>query len=242
MRYATSTRSAHALILRPLPGTAGQHRTPARFRARSQRHLRREPLRTARLLSHGLAALIVLGIVVMVGVLILADDRLPSTGSTRDPRTPLTSTDVFPDQASLFRVSQARVEADCPLAVSGGLRSLLQGYGCTQAVRADLTVPYAPHQVTAGVLNLPDAQSAAAVSELIRAQVETNDGGFTSLTGAETPLGTPVVWRTLDHYLLYCVIVSPGGEPLTNDDPSVARIMTEVLETHLPQSLTSPAT
>ncbi|MEU4693252.1 hypothetical protein [Actinoplanes sp. NPDC023714] len=235
MRYATPTRSAHALVVRPFPGPAGQHRTP---RPRRQRHLRREPHQAARMLTHGLASLIVLGIVVMLAFLVVADDgNRPATDPGAPDRTPLTAAEIFPDRASLFRVGEARVEADCPVAVTGGLRSVLRGYGCSQAVRASLTVPYADYRVTAGVLTLPDAQSAASAGERVREQVETGDGGFAVLSGAGTTPGTPVIWRTHDHYLLYCVILSPGDELVPNDDPAVTRIMTEVLDTHLANTL-----
>jgi hypothetical protein len=251
MRYATSTRSAHramtagggALILRPFPGATGQHRTPARARstrARGQRHLRREPYRTARQLTRGLAALIVLGIVVMLVVLFVADDRRPPFTESATSRAafaaPLTASAVFPDQASLFRVGETRVEADCPVAVTGGLRPVLSGYECSQAIRAVLTVPYADYQVTAGVLTLPDVESSTAVGEQVRALVETGDGGFASLDGTETPLGTPVVWRTHDRFLLYCLIASPSGALVPNDDPAVARIAADVLDRHLAET------
>ncbi|BBH66028.1 hypothetical protein ACTI_27130 [Actinoplanes sp. OR16] len=236
MRYATPTRSAHALVVRPFPGPAGQHRTP---RPRRQRHLRREPYQAARLLTHALAALIVLGIVVMLTVLIVADDGTPPATTPRAASgTPLTATEVFPDQATLFRVGETRVEADCPVAVTGGLRSVLQGYACSQAIRASLTVPYADYRVTAGVLTLPDVESATAVGERVRELVETGDGGFAVLSGATAAPGTPIAWRTHDRYLLYCVILSPTGELVPTDDPAVTRMMTEVLDTHLTAALT----
>ncbi|BAL85855.1 hypothetical protein AMIS_6350 [Actinoplanes missouriensis 431] len=234
MRYAIPTRpahhAAHALVLRPFPITTGQHRS----RAHSRRHLRREPLRTAHLLTRGLAALIVLGICVMVGVLIVADERHPPASGSSGP---LTASDVFPEQASLFRASQARAEADCPVAVTGALRSVLQGYGCSQSIRAVLTVPYADYRVTAGVLTLPDTPSAAAVSEVVRDLVETGDGSFATLTGADTPPGTPVAWRTHDRYLIYCVIVSSTGELVPGTDPAVTRVTTDLLDIHLSTAL-----
>ncbi|WP_229073943.1 hypothetical protein [Actinoplanes sp. DH11] len=203
-------------------------------RRRGKRHLRREPYRTARLLSRGLAALIVAGICVMLGVLIVADKQGPNLPSASDQQAgPLTAAAVFPEQTSLFRASQARAETDCPVAVTGGLRQILQAYGCSHAIRAALTVPYAGHQITAGVLDLPDSGHATAVSGQVRDLVETGDGGFAALSGADTPPGTPVVWRTHGRYLLYCVIADPTGRLVRNDDPAVARIMTEVLDVHL---------
>jgi hypothetical protein len=261
MRYATPTRSAHraapagfSALLRRL-SVNGQHRrrptrsrhlrrfrVPALFRVR--RHLRREPYRAAHLLTRGLAALIVLGILVMVGVLAVAEDRRTSArlasaqidariaSRAVDP-APLSEDEVFPRGAAAFGVTQSSLTADCALAAGGALGTTLQRYGCSQAVRAALTVPYADYRITAGVLNLPDTASAAAVGDQVRALVEADDGGFADITGAATGPGAPVLWRTRGHYVLYCVITGPDGGLVPADAPQVARITRDVLDTHL---------
>ena len=244
MRYATPTRSAHHAV--PMPSLlavrrpAGQHRQPAR-------HLRREPYRTGRLLTHGLAALIVLGICVMVGVLIVADQRrapaAPSSDQLISSRlvdpAPLTVAEVFP-AGTTFQADHPRLTADCSVAVTGALRQVLQEYECSQSISAALTVPYADYAVTAGVLNLPDTGSATAVGDQVRQLVVTGDGGFAGPAGDQTPPGSPVVWRTRGHYLLYCVITRPDGAPVPTDDPATARITAEILDQHLHNTVLTP--
>ena len=239
MRHATPTRSAPAFLVR-LPAS-GQHR-----RARpARRHLRREPYPTAHLLTRGLAALIVLGIFVMVGVLIAAEDRHTAARTlasaevderiaTRsvDP-APLSADEVFPRGSATLRVAQASLTDDCPAAATGALRETLARYECSQAVRAALTVPYADHRITAGMMNLPDTTSAMAVGDQLRYLVETDDGGFAEMSGAATGPGTPVVWRTRGHYVMYCVITGPSGELVSADTPQVRQIIADVLDTHL---------
>jgi hypothetical protein len=194
----------------------------------------------------------VLGIVVMMAVLIVADERRapapadPATAETdqrlasreTDP-APLSETEVFPAGSAAYRTARSAVTADCALAATGALRFTLRRYGCSQAVRAALTVPYADYKVTAGVLNLDDAPGAAAAGAQVHTLVETGDGGFTSLDGTETTPGTPVGWRTRGHYLMYCVITGPGGEPLPAADSQVRRITTELLDTHLSETVLS---
>jgi hypothetical protein len=243
MRYATPTRSAHRAVPASVPflpirfGARGQHRRPTR------RHLRREPL-TAHLFTRGLAGLIVLGIVVMLGVLIVADERRASTrlASTEvdvriasrevDP-APLTEAEVFPGGSAAFEVTRTDLTADCSLAAGGALSTTLRRYGCTQAVRAALTVPYADYRITAGMLNLPDTASATAVADEVRFLVETGDGGFADMDGALTGPGTPTLWQTRGHYVMYCVITGPSGELVAADTPAVQQLTRDVLDTHL---------
>ncbi|MEU4421203.1 hypothetical protein AB0F81_11285 [Actinoplanes sp. NPDC024001] len=237
MRYATPTRSAHratpagglALLVRH-PGPIGQHRYHPGVRTRPQRHARRDPRETAHLLTRGLAGLIVLGICVMLGVLIVADERRSPAAAAGG--TPLTAAEVFPAGSAAFQVGRTDLSADCTVAVTGTLRSTLQRYGCAQAVRAALTVPYADLRITAGVLSLADTTAAATVADLLRSLVESGDGGFAGMAGEETGLGTPVVWRTHGHYLTYCIITGPNGELVPGDDPRVQRIATDLLDTH----------
>lgn len=236
MRHATPTRSA---AMRFFPA-AGQHRRATR------RHLRREPHPTAHLLTRGLAALIVLGIFVMLGVLVVADERRPRGGRTLasaevdariasrlvDP-APLTPDEVFPGGSADFATMGSEVTADCAVAVTGTLRTTLARYGCSQAVRAALSVPYADHRITAGMLNLPDAAGAAAVGDQVRYLVETGDGGFAEMSGSAAAPGTPVLWRTRGHYLMYLVISGPDGALVPADDPVVQQITAVLLDTHL---------
>ncbi|HWS38225.1 MAG TPA: hypothetical protein VN408_36495 [Actinoplanes sp.] len=232
MRHATPTRLTRR--------AAGQHRLATR------RHLWREPYPTAHLLARGLAALIVLGIFVMVGVLVVADEQRTPAGPTLasaeidariasrdvDP-APLGVDEVFPAGSADFATTAREVTADCAAAATGVLRTTLSRYGCSQAVRAALTVSYADFRITAGVLNLPDTAAATAVGDQVRALVETGDGGFADLAGTATGAGSPVLWRPRGHYVLYCVITGPAGEPVAAGDPRVQRVTIDVLDRHL---------
>jgi hypothetical protein len=247
MRYATPSRSAHRAA--SAGGLPLSIRLPARgqHRRRSRRHLRREPL-TTNLFTRGLACLIVLGIVVMLGVLIVADERgspaqlasaeVDERIATRqvDP-APLSADEVFPGGATAFGVTRTDLTADCTLAAGGALRTTLQRYGCSQAVRAALTVPYADYRITAGMLNLPDTTSAMAVGDQVRYLVETGDGSFTEMSGAATGPGTPVLWRTRGHYVMYCVITGPSGELVEPDAPQLDQLTHDILDTHLHDSV-----
>ncbi|GAA1601061.1 hypothetical protein [Actinoplanes couchii] len=218
----------------------GQHRRATR------RHLHREPHPTAQLVARGLAALIVLGIFVMVGVLFVADDRRPAparalpsaevdariASRSVDPE-PLGPDEVFPAGSADFATTARDVTTDCAVAATGALRTTLARYGCSQAVRAALTVGYADFRITAGILNLPDTTNASAVGAQIRALVETGDGGFADLTGTGTGAGTPVLWRTRGHYVVYCVITGPDGDLVPAGDPRIQRVTTDVLDRHL---------
>jgi Tfp pilus assembly protein PilX len=231
MRYASP-------LALPRSPVRGQHRRPAR------RHLRREPYATTHLFTHGLAGLIVLGILVMVGVLIVADDRRASTrlasaeidariASREADPAPLTEAEVFPGGSAAFEVTSTDLTADCSLAAGGALRTTLLRYGCTQAVRAALEVPYADYRITAGMLNLPDTASATSVGDQVRYLVETGDGGFTDMAGVLTGPGTPTLWRIRGHYVMYCVITGPAGELVPADAPAVQQLTRDVLDTHL---------
>ncbi|WIM97151.1 hypothetical protein ACTOB_000651 [Actinoplanes oblitus] len=240
MRYATPNRSAHRatpaldlmFLVRSLPRpSAGQHRQHPRTQAPPRRHAWREPYPAIQLLTRGLAAMIVLGIFLTLGFLIVADDHQDPAAPTG--RVPLTVPEAFPAGAAGYQVDRAVAETDCTLAVTGDLRSALSGYGCSQAVRASLTVPDGAYQVTAGILDLADAQSAAAVADRVRALVETGDGGFTSMSGSPTAAGTPIGWRARGHYLIYCAITEAGGAPALGEDPRLAQITAHLLDSYL---------
>ncbi|MFI1993284.1 hypothetical protein [Actinoplanes sp. NPDC020271] len=249
MRFATPTRSAHraapaaGLVLpsAPFPRSSGQHRQ--QVRARPQRHVRREPYPAMTILTRGLAALIVLGICLVSAFLIVGDESQgPAAGESRiasradDPR-PLTVAEVFPTGFAGFEVKTTSDQADCTLAVTGALRSAISAYGCSQAVRATLNAPASGFEVTAGVLNLADSQSAAAVGDQVGRLVEADDGSFTALSGEQAPPGTPIGYRAHGHYLLYCVITGTGGEPVTSTDPALPRVTGDLLDAYLTEQV-----
>ncbi|GAA2870346.1 hypothetical protein Acy02nite_19310 [Actinoplanes cyaneus] len=195
------------------------------------------------LLTRGLAALIVLGICLVSAFLIVGDEGEGPTAADRrlatragDPR-PLTVTEVFPADLAGFGVRSTSDQADCTVAVTGDLRSAISAYGCSQAIRAALSATDSGHQLTAGVLNLADSQSAAAVGEQVGRLVESDDGSFTGMGGEQIPPGTPVGWRAHGHYLLYCVITGPDGEPVPSGDPALPRLTSALLDSYLTEQV-----
>jgi hypothetical protein len=161
MLYGTPHRREHrpapdgalALFVRTFAG-AGQHRPPARRRAR------REPERAAQFLVEGLAGLILLGLVAMTTFLMLAGQRHDATtgqpvvrdglvGPGSADTGPLTMSEVFPDRTEVrpaasrpYRISLTHSDRNCRTATTGELGSLLAGHGCSQVVRAGMVAPY----------------------------------------------------------------------------------------------------
>nr|WP_296074182.1 hypothetical protein [uncultured Actinoplanes sp.] len=255
MLYGTPSRAAHRATddgglgqLIRTAGTTGQHRQPT---PPLGLRVSIEPERTANWLTRGLAALIVLGVLGMIGFLAVAGERrdATSTAATADPLAdrsgdpaPLGLAEVFPDTEQVpgtgYRVVVTHIDADCSSATVGRLGPLLAGHGCSQVVRAAVTAPRSDYQVTVGVFNLADAAGAAEVDAGLRRLVETGDGSFASMV--DDPTGGPVGqvgWRTRGHYLLFCVITRPGGVLVTPDDPAATRITTDLVDGYLGESV-----
>src|SRR4051794_24479237 len=123
---------ALALFVRTFGG-AGQHRSAPRT-----------PERTAQLLVRALAALIVLGLVAMTALFMVSGRRPAGAGDSTSvldsellasrtaDTTPLTITEVFPDQDAVhpadarpYRITFTQSDADCRTATSGEMGSLL---------------------------------------------------------------------------------------------------------------------
>ncbi len=262
MLYGTPTRAAHhatadgglALLVKSA-GTIGQHRPPpvtgTHVRPRPQRRAPLEPQRTAQWVTYGLAALIVLGLVIMIGVLIVSDDRPAPAAAVAEPLDsraddpePLTLPEVFPSAREVeaagasYRVTMRHIDADCRTATTGALGQVLAEHGCNQVVRAVLSAPYGDYEVTTGVLNLTDAAGAADVDSRLRQLVETGDGGFAALSSDPAAAATAQVgWHALGHYLLYCVITRPDGQVVSSDDPYAVRITAELVDGYLGESV-----
>ncbi|MDY7085082.1 MAG: hypothetical protein SYR96_08260 [Actinomycetota bacterium] len=263
MRYGTPSRAAHRatvdgglmLLVRGI-GSGGQHRPPPAPplpRIPQQRGRRRapvtrpavEPQRAVQWLTQGLAGVILLGLVLMIGFMMTASDRRQSLPTTVTPGEPATAPlgDVFGQQDVLrpvgatgaYRIEMRHYGTDCAEATTGSLGALLTGNGCSEVVRAGLVSPYEGYQVTAGVFALADAEAAATVDGLVRGQVVSGNGGFRTLpevTGGD-PATASVGWRVRGNYLLYCVITRPGGELVPDDDPYAERITAEIVDHHL---------
>ncbi len=204
-------------------------------------------------LTQGLAALIVLGLVLMIGFLVLGSDRhqrdsvttLADDSAGTAPAPALQQ--VFPRGDELrpagatgaYRIEMRHFDTDCRQATTGSLGAVLAGHGCSEVVRAGLTAPYGGYQVTAGMFTLADSSAAAQVDELVRGLVESGDGGFTTLpadTGGD-PATAQVGWHTRGNFLLYAVITRPDGAVVPGDDPYAARITAELVDNHLGDSV-----
>ncbi len=212
------------------------------------------------LLMSALGGVIMLSICGLGGFFIIADERrgngaqaaqIAAAAPTRDissrkvdPR-PLSTSEVFPDTeiyipgaAAPYRVQSTHDDSDCDVATTGQLGELLDGYGCSQFVRATLAAPTEGYVVTTGIFNLADERGATAVHEKIKALVDSGTGSFAGMAvgpGTE-PVELPsaqVGWHVRGHYLVYCVIARPDGQIIRDDDPHAERILIDMIGAHL---------
>ena len=247
------------LVRQTVTPPGGLHRHPP---ARSQRRrAAAEAQRTVQLVMSGLGAVIMLGICGLGGFFIVADERRGHRAEAADTPSdavpyeivsrqvdaqPLTLEEVFPGPEirlsrgdAPYRITVTHIDAKCDIATTGGLGPMLVGHGCNQVVRAAMVAPYGGYHVTAGILNLADADGAAQVGGQIRQLVESGEGSFAPL--AEAPPNpssgvepaTQVGWHERGHYLVYCVISRPDGAAMAVDDQYAARITVDLLDSYL---------
>jgi len=246
------------LVRQTVTPPGGLHREPSARSPRRRRTAERaaEAQRTIQMIMSGLGAAIMLGICGLGGFFIVADERrgqgaeaagTPSAdvpygiASRQIDAEPLALAEVFPgseirllDGAEPYRIMMTHIDAKCDIATTGELGPMLVGHGCSQVVRAAMTAPYGGYRVTAGILNLADADGAAQVGGQIRQLVETGDGTFAPL-GAQPGVEpvTQVGWHERGHYLVYCVISRPDGAAMAADDQYAARITVDLLDSYL---------
>jgi hypothetical protein len=210
----------------------------------------------------GLGALILLGIVGLSTFFIVAEQRRgapvestsappaasPQTIASRlaDPE-PLSLTEIYPANeiklaagAEPYRISMTHIDTDCDTATTGALGQILADHGCTQVVRAAMTAPYGGYEVTAGLFNLADESGTAQVGAQLSELVRSGGGNFGSMAAASAPGSDPqagprsrVGWRERGHYLVFCVITRPDGNPIGADDQYARQIATDLLGTYL---------
>ena len=211
-------------------------------------------------LMSGLGAVIVLALCGLSGFVVVADERRDhgAEAAGRDTAAearidtraadarPLSIAEVFPGghlrvagAGGPYAIGTTHRDADCPIAATGLLGPVLAANRCNQVVRAAITAPYGGYPVTAGILNLPDAATAAQVAEQARRLVEAGQGTFAALATVGSPIAPPaqplaqVGWYERGHYLLYCVISRPDGQVVRDDDPYAARIIRDLLKSYL---------
>ena len=166
----------------------------------------------------------------------------PLNSRASDPE-PVTVGELFADTgvvaaSGTYQTVKAEAKDDCAGAATGKLAKLLDLHECSQVVRATLLSPDGAFALTAGVVNLADAESAQAV----RTGVEEDAGDFTTLhgDGKTAVLGrtaTVLGYNTYGHYLLYVVIAPTDGTRPDQSDPVYASIVGEIVETHLAEAL-----
>ena len=166
----------------------------------------------------------------------------PLESRTTDP-DPVTVGELFADTgvvaaSGTYQTVKAESKDVCMGAATGKLARLLDQNECSQVVRATLLSPDGAFALTAGVVNLVDAESAQAV----RSGVEEDAGDFTTLhgDGQTAALGrtaTVLGYNTYGHYLLYVVIAPTDGTRPDQGDPVYASIVGEIVETHLAEAL-----
>jgi hypothetical protein len=166
------------------------------------------------------------------------------TSRKTDP-TPMTAADVFPTAEIVADpaippykiVGKPQVAPNCRLAATAQVGKLLFQLGCNQVVRATFRSPDRVFFVTAGVLNLKDADSAAeGRAELLKTvNADNRLTGYISQTSAKVLGRAPTSqnWFAQGHFIVYTVIARVDGKAIPADDPNVKVIVYDILEKYL---------
>ncbi|WP_144022472.1 hypothetical protein [Asanoa hainanensis] len=166
------------------------------------------------------------------------------TSRADDPR-PLTAAEVFPGAVVVAgpaggRYAVLRVQAleRCAVAAEGEVVTLLAAAGCNQVVRATLRSPDGDYAVTAGLLNLADADGAETVRGGIKTVLDDESGRLSGLpagrgTGGLARDTAQLGWHARGHFLAYAVIARTDGDRIYPDDPSARQVLSDLIEQHL---------
>lgn len=218
------------------------------------------------LVLSGLGALIMAGICGLSGFFVVADERhgkeLEATvaaaaarrpardisSRTVDPQ-PLTIAEVFPqtelrvpDAAWPYRIHLTHADTDCHLAASGEVATLLDSLGCSQVVRATMTAQDERYLITSGAFNLADEPGTTSAHDRIKTMLDAGSGRLSGMVADETTAALDTApaqfgWHTRGHFLVYCVVVRADRQPVSDDDPVAGRILYELVERHLRQTV-----
>ena len=166
------------------------------------------------------------------------------TSRSDDPR-PLTAGEVFPGPVVVagplgetYQVLRVQALARCGVAAEGEVVPLLEAAGCNQVVRATLRSPDGRYAVTAGLLNLADADGAETVRGGIKPLLDAESGRLRGLTAGSGTGGlsrdtTQLGWHARGHFLAYAVIARTDGGKIYPDDPTARQILSDLIEQHL---------
>ncbi|HEY7177415.1 MAG TPA: hypothetical protein VH442_21060 [Micromonosporaceae bacterium] len=222
--------------------------------------------RRGRGLVIAISVILVLAALGTAGSMLLRDRKTPShtTASTTSTTTsgsnestsgaalidsrktdakPLSVAEVFGGKtikpsSTTYQVLTSDIATTCANAVTAPISTLLASLGCNQAVRATMVSADQAYVITAGVLNLPDAQAAENAAGSIKSDLAAGKGRFNGLAGGGTTdviatAQAQVAWDTRGHYLVYCVIALANGKVISADDQKVPTIVDDVIEKYL---------
>jgi hypothetical protein len=167
---------------------------------------------------------------------------------TTDPR-PLTAREMFPSKkvsvqddntgkTRTYQVVKTQTLRGCSKAVTGKLPTTLQRLGCTQVVRAALNTTDGKYGATAGVFNLKRKGHSTTIDPLIKK----DQGSFTGLEGpgASAKINKAslmMYWQEQGHYMVYVIICRGDGKQISNKDPRLGQMGTDLLISHLATKL-----
>jgi hypothetical protein len=166
------------------------------------------------------------------------------TSRTTDPR-PLTVKEMFPSKkisvqddntgkTRSYQVVRTQSMRGCSKGVTGKLPSALQRLGCTQVVRAAVNSTDGKYGATAGVFNLKKKGHSTTLDPLIKK----DQGSFTGLEGpgASAKINKAslmMYWQEQGHYMVYVIICRGDGKQISNKDPRLGVMGTDLLISHL---------
>ncbi|MEV4533580.1 hypothetical protein AB0J82_07095 [Asanoa sp. NPDC049518] len=163
------------------------------------------------------------------------------TSRADDPR-PLSANEVFPGEVVVagarYRVLRVQTLERCAVAADGEVVALLEAAGCNQVVRATLRSPDGDYAVTAGLLNLADADGAETVRAGIKDLLDDESGRLRGLlagsgTGGLARDTAQLGWHARGHFLAYAVIARTDGGKIYPDDPAARQVLSDLIEQHL---------
>jgi hypothetical protein len=133
-----------------------------------------------------------------------------------------------------YQVVKTQSLQGCGKAVTGKLPTLLQRLGCTQVVRAAVNSADGKYGATAGVFNLKRKGHSTTVDPVIKK----DQGSFTGLEGpgASAKINKAslmMYWQEQGHYMVYVIICRGDGKQISNKDPRLGEMGTDLLISHL---------
>jgi hypothetical protein len=160
---------------------------------------------------------------------------------------PLTPVDVFPSPEIIAdpnyppyrQIGEVQASDDCKVAARDAVRTAVMNAQCSQVIRASFATPDNRYFVTAGILNLPDVATAAALATEIKGLVEAGQGGLSGYISDENVnlvlnrAAPNLAWEVRGHFLVYTVIVRVDSSDIEPGDPGAEVIIYDMLKMYL---------